>query len=515
MKADPADDTNALLLQLVTGDNSTIRSAHDLPSATFTPSPGILPVSVLLSLSLTLAIIASFVAIMGQQWLVFYRKRSGGGKDHQRWEQIQRHLGASRWCLEGVLNDVLPTLLQLALLAFCVGLLIYVQTLSKTVFYLLATLILLAVEIGILMGFVSAIDPWCPFKSNWSHFIQLAHPNSRGYRPLKFIFRLFLYTLWAPLIFALESLIIIAGVLLIIAAPFYILPLFILYQYYFSPSQIYESTRAHACMLVKPVVEILKGARAIVPFLRGNVLLGKPEDFVQAAVVKRVLCTSGDFNTLIYTAISIQAMKEEGAQFLLDDYTVRERLKTLTTSSEKALAMAFSCASNHLILVALSARLKEMENMSGILYRLEVFLDHGALNRLKRRLRFMFDRPGPHMESRFAHPQALVELQFYFELIEILLNRKVNDQELSKWLERVIQTQQPAEVSTPLVICLVTSTMHILDMGIESEPASPKVLGSEWVGQSRVQHRAVEVVKKLVGRVDGVMQLVRSDPSQM
>ncbi|KIO17443.1 hypothetical protein M407DRAFT_36126, partial [Tulasnella calospora MUT 4182] len=74
MSADPADDTNALLLQLVTGGNSTIRSADDLPSATFVPSPGILPVNVLFSLSLTLAIISSFLTVLGQQWLVYYRK---------------------------------------------------------------------------------------------------------------------------------------------------------------------------------------------------------------------------------------------------------------------------------------------------------------------------------------------------------------------------------------------------------------------------------------------------------
>ncbi|KIO21806.1 hypothetical protein M407DRAFT_79942, partial [Tulasnella calospora MUT 4182] len=68
MKADPADDTNALLLQLVIGGNSSIRSGDDLPSATFTPSPDIFPVNVLFSLSLTLAIISSFLAVLGQQW---------------------------------------------------------------------------------------------------------------------------------------------------------------------------------------------------------------------------------------------------------------------------------------------------------------------------------------------------------------------------------------------------------------------------------------------------------------
>ncbi|KIO27174.1 hypothetical protein M407DRAFT_73567, partial [Tulasnella calospora MUT 4182] len=103
MTPNPADDSNALLLQLVIPESGTIASASDLPSVKFSPSPGIYRVNILFSISLTFAILSSFLAVLGQQWLVHYQKRSGGGPVHQRREQLRRYLGAKRWKLEAIL----------------------------------------------------------------------------------------------------------------------------------------------------------------------------------------------------------------------------------------------------------------------------------------------------------------------------------------------------------------------------------------------------------------------------
>ncbi|KAG9043725.1 hypothetical protein FS837_009205 [Tulasnella sp. UAMH 9824] len=148
---------DSIIIFLVAGGNGTIRSANDLPSATFTPSPGIVPVNVLFSLSLTLAILISFFAILGQQWLVYYLQRNGGGIENQRWDQLQRYLGAKRWGLEAVLHDTLPALLQLDLLIFCIALLIYLRTLSKTACYVVATPIIIAVQIVLRLYLVSGL----------------------------------------------------------------------------------------------------------------------------------------------------------------------------------------------------------------------------------------------------------------------------------------------------------------------------------------------------------------------
>ncbi|KAG8947798.1 hypothetical protein FRC04_010284 [Tulasnella sp. 424] len=150
MSADPADDTNALLFQLVKGGNTTINSQADLPSATFSPPSAIYPVNVLFAVSLTCALMSSFLAVLGQQWLVYYRKRSGGGAEHQRNEQLRRQLGAQRWRLELVLDDILPSLLQVGLVIFCISFVLYLRTLSRSMSTVVAAVVgtALAITVG-------------------------------------------------------------------------------------------------------------------------------------------------------------------------------------------------------------------------------------------------------------------------------------------------------------------------------------------------------------------------------
>ncbi|KIO19658.1 hypothetical protein M407DRAFT_82538, partial [Tulasnella calospora MUT 4182] len=76
LSANPVDDTNALLSQLVRGQNNSIQQIDDLPSASFSPPPTICSINGLFSMSLTLALLSAFLAVLGQQWLVQYRKRT-------------------------------------------------------------------------------------------------------------------------------------------------------------------------------------------------------------------------------------------------------------------------------------------------------------------------------------------------------------------------------------------------------------------------------------------------------
>ncbi|KAG8913820.1 hypothetical protein FRC01_004370 [Tulasnella sp. 417] len=172
MSADPADDTNALLFQIAQGANGTITSPADLPSASFSPPAGALPINILFSMSLTLALLASFLAVLGQQWLVYYRRRSGGGAEYQRWEQLRRYLAAKRWRLELVLDDMLPSVLQIALVVFCVAFILYLGTLNNVLCYTIAAPLCIAGILILAMAIFAAWDRWCPFKSPLSHVVE-------------------------------------------------------------------------------------------------------------------------------------------------------------------------------------------------------------------------------------------------------------------------------------------------------------------------------------------------------
>lgn len=172
LSADPADDTNALLAQiLIQVRNDSLSTNSALPSAGFSPAGNIFAINALFSLSLAFAIISSFLAVLGRQWLFYYRKRSGGGAERQRWEQLKRYLGAERWQLEPILDDVLPYLLQFGLIIFCVSLLLYLHHLSPKI----AILVGIPLYIGLAFFIGSALctmrDKFCPFHSPLSHML--------------------------------------------------------------------------------------------------------------------------------------------------------------------------------------------------------------------------------------------------------------------------------------------------------------------------------------------------------
>ncbi|KAG9041635.1 hypothetical protein FS837_011941 [Tulasnella sp. UAMH 9824] len=162
MSSDPADDTNALLrdilLNLASGRNDSLPTLNSFPSETFSPSGTILTVNVLFSVSLTFAIISSLLAVLGRQWLVYYRKRTGGGPERQRWEQLKRFLGAERWRLEWILDDFLPSLLQIGLIIFCISLTIYLNTLHTMLSNIVGAFMCAGLAILVTTGIFAAWD---------------------------------------------------------------------------------------------------------------------------------------------------------------------------------------------------------------------------------------------------------------------------------------------------------------------------------------------------------------------
>ncbi|KAG8964492.1 hypothetical protein FRC00_002038 [Tulasnella sp. 408] len=181
LSSDSSDDTNALLaqnnailMQLVTGRNETGPSDPVLPSTTFSPSPTIFIINSLFGLSLAIAIIASFLAVLGRQWLVYYRKRSGSGPDRQRWDQLKRFLAAERWRLELILDDVLPSLLQTALIVFCISFIMYLHHLNPALSFLVGTPMYLGILIFIGSAICTLWDRFCPFHSPLSHLLRWA-----------------------------------------------------------------------------------------------------------------------------------------------------------------------------------------------------------------------------------------------------------------------------------------------------------------------------------------------------
>ncbi|KAG8963401.1 hypothetical protein FRC05_004742 [Tulasnella sp. 425] len=456
MSADPADDTNALLLQLVTGGNSTIRSAEDLPSATFAPSPGIFPVNVLFSLSLTLALLSAFLAVLGQQWLVYYRKRSGGGAEHQRWEQLRRYLGAKRWRIEAILDDFLPGLLQLALLIFCIGFVAYLKTLSKTIYYVIMGPMMIAAAALLLMGIVLGNLIKAPMR-------------------LQYIRILFWQMIW-------------------------ILTSFVLYMRGVASNMKIFLTdalrnRAQRGPTILPSwEEVRRLAAYMIHWALERALDRSGENIAQleGVAAKRVFCTSEDFNALIYTAVNLHGMtSKESIQYFLGDETVYERLRELWkvggrgSDSQKVLAGAFSRAFLQLVFVGESAELLVEPN-----YRR--YYSEGSLpmgpdpqipHPLERNVRDLDYCIRGGVELLPTHDKDFVQLLDFCEILRVTLDARFpGSEKIEACLEGLIAKYSIQDGFRAHVISLVAWGVCLSNLGIVTPPEAllPGLSTPEW-----------------------------------
>lgn len=182
----PADETNKLLRLLVMRvDNATLTDADLGPSA-FVATSGNIRINLLLSISLTISLLASFGTLLAQQWIAHFKGGIHLGLEKDRWEKRRKLDGAQRWHLETIVELVLPTIMQAALVVFLIGLIDLLGSLSSSV--ALPNLILAC--LGACAFIVSIIfsiwDPYCPFQTSIPKILSypflivthIVHPSS-------------------------------------------------------------------------------------------------------------------------------------------------------------------------------------------------------------------------------------------------------------------------------------------------------------------------------------------------
>lgn len=167
LAVDPAAETNNLLRLLVQGaDNKTLTPA-DLSPPSFNPSNAAVRINALFSVSLTFSILASFGALLGQQWILDYSQRGSKAQesDTSRRETVGKLSGAIKWNLRGIVEVLLPTCLQMALFLFMVAFVDFLRQLNPIVG--LPTLVLSAIGAStFLFTIVSAsINRYSPFRT--------------------------------------------------------------------------------------------------------------------------------------------------------------------------------------------------------------------------------------------------------------------------------------------------------------------------------------------------------------
>ncbi|KAG9021755.1 hypothetical protein FS837_006998, partial [Tulasnella sp. UAMH 9824] len=170
---DPAAETNHLLRVLIRGGtNQTGLTDDDMKPPEFTPSDETIRLARLFSVSLTLTLLAVFGALAGKYWMIYYSRGSQGGPSEGESRMLQKKLsGVHRCGLRFLVELAVPSLLQISLFVFGVGLIFYLQTLNDEVARINTILALIGVAAFGITVIHAVWDPYAPFQTPISQIL--------------------------------------------------------------------------------------------------------------------------------------------------------------------------------------------------------------------------------------------------------------------------------------------------------------------------------------------------------
>ena len=176
----PSDSitTNALLAQIVTlmvMENNGTFIGHISPiSAPPAYSSGQVWFQAIAYASLSFSLLAAFGAVLGKQWLRFYKlERSGHGSLEERGRNRQMKLeGLEAWHFDAVLQ-AFPMLLQCSLLLFGISLSSYIWTQQRTITAIVIAATVLGCMFYAFTLFASLLSPVCPFQTTASFILRM------------------------------------------------------------------------------------------------------------------------------------------------------------------------------------------------------------------------------------------------------------------------------------------------------------------------------------------------------
>ncbi|KAF9782843.1 hypothetical protein BJ322DRAFT_177731 [Thelephora terrestris] len=174
LQPNPSDLTNALLLRILQQNKSF--GGSDPLAPVMNVSPTVLRAQSILFASLSVNLFAAFIAVLGKQWILYYKRASTWGSVVDRGKERQvKFTGLQKWGLHFIM-ELLPVLLQLALLLFGIGIIAYLWDIDRSA----AEVIMVSVYTGFAFyaGIAVAATIWndCPFQTPLSVFLLKAFP---------------------------------------------------------------------------------------------------------------------------------------------------------------------------------------------------------------------------------------------------------------------------------------------------------------------------------------------------
>ncbi|KAG8953666.1 hypothetical protein FRC04_001870 [Tulasnella sp. 424] len=173
LNPDPAAQTNHLLTLLLRGGmGQSGLTDEQLKPPEFTPPQEAIRLARLLTASLTITLIISAGAMIGKLWMIYYNRGPQGGPSEREARILQRKLaGVYRWGLRVMPELIAPSLFQIALLVFSIGVFGFLVGLDPRVAWMYSIGAWIAVAVFAATNFCAIWDPWCPLKTPLSQFV--------------------------------------------------------------------------------------------------------------------------------------------------------------------------------------------------------------------------------------------------------------------------------------------------------------------------------------------------------
>ncbi|KAG1767626.1 hypothetical protein EDD22DRAFT_285485 [Suillus occidentalis] len=180
---DSSDTTNALLAQLVQiglGNLATASSAPVPLASTWSPPTMTIWIQIIAYASLSMSLLAAFGAVLGKQWLGYYKSnRYGRGSQEERGKRRQEMFdGIVTWYFDAVVQSF-PVLLQISLLLFGIALGANIWTEQPSIAWVIIATTVFGFLFYSLTVMACLISPSCPFQTPISTILRMLKIDSK------------------------------------------------------------------------------------------------------------------------------------------------------------------------------------------------------------------------------------------------------------------------------------------------------------------------------------------------
>ncbi|KIK34588.1 hypothetical protein CY34DRAFT_97707, partial [Suillus luteus UH-Slu-Lm8-n1] len=183
LSQDPNETTQALLTQLVQiglGNFTAAGSTPAAPASPWSPSTTNIRIQSIAYASLFFSLLAAFSAVLGKQWLGYYKsQRYGRGSQEERAKCRQEKFdGIVRWHFEAVLQSF-SVLLQISLLLFGIVLSANMWFQQHTIAWVIIATTVFGYTFYSFTVMVALLSPACPFQTPISTVLRRMRMDSK------------------------------------------------------------------------------------------------------------------------------------------------------------------------------------------------------------------------------------------------------------------------------------------------------------------------------------------------